>query len=144
MEHKLKCVLLVDDDHATNYIHKKIIEQSGIASKVEIALNGQEALDFIVKNNELEKEGKLSEFPSIIFLDINMPVLDGWEFLEEYSELIIYRKSQVIIGMMSTSFNPDDEDKAKGIDHVTCYKSKPMTFDVIDQIKAKIFQLNSL
>ena len=73
-----------------------------------------------------------------------MPVLDGWEFLEEYSELIIYRKSQVIIVMMSTSFNPDDEDKAKGIDHVTCYKSKPMTFVVIDQIKAKIFQLNSL
>ncbi len=144
MKNKFKCILLVDDDHATNYIHRKILEKSGIVENVKVALNGQEALDFIEINNEIEKRGEVSELPSVIFLDINMPVLDGWEFLEEYDKLKMFKKEKTIIIMMSTSFNPDDEIKAKGINHVTCYKSKPMTLDIIDEIKNNIYEISKV
>lgn len=131
MKEKLKCVLLIDDDHATNFIHRKIIEKSQITEYIEVALNGEEALNYI------DKTPDFFEFPSIIFLDINMPVMDGWEFLESYENIKVSKKDKTIIVMMSTSFNPDDKIKAENVRCVDCYKSKPMTFEVIDEIISK-------
>lgn len=132
MEKKLKWVLLVDDDHATNFIHRRIIEKSNITDHIEISLNGKEALEFIENHGNIEN-------PSIIFLDINMPVMDGWEFLESFENLKFIKKGKTIIVMMSTSFNPDDVVRAKKIALIDCYKSKPMTFDIIDEIVTKYF-----
>lgn len=131
MKEMLQCVLLIDDDHATNFIHRKIIEKSQITKHIEVALNGEEALNYI------DKTPDFFEFPAIIFLDINMPVMDGWEFLESYENLKVSRKDKTIIVMMSTSFNPDDKIKAESIGCVDCYKSKPMTFEVIEEIISK-------
>lgn len=131
MKEILKYVLLIDDDHATNFIHRKIIEKSQITKHIEVVLNGEEALNYIDKTSDF------FESPAIIFLDINMPVMDGWEFLDSYENLKVSQKDKTMIVMMSTSFNPDDKLKAENIKCVDCYKSKPMTYEIIEEIISK-------
>lgn len=136
MKEILKYVLLIDDDHATNFIHRKIIEKSQITKHIEVVLNGEEALNYIDKTSDF------FESPAIIFLDINMPVMDGWEFLDSYENLKVSQKDKTMIVMMSTSFNPDDKLKAENIKCVDCYKSKPMTYEIIEEIMSTYKEVN--
>ena len=102
MEKGVNCVLLVDDDDATNYIHQHVIREINFAKHIIVAKNGREALTYLTRKNDYIK-------PDIIFLDINMPVMDGWEFLEEYKELEEELKSEMMVVMLSTSLNPADK-----------------------------------
>ena len=108
MRKKINCILLIDDDKSTNFLHKIIIEETGVSEKVEAVQSGQEALDYL----ERKKEGVYPK-PDLIFLDINMPGMNGWEFLEEYEKLDDNLKGEIMIMMLTTSINPDDEEKAK-------------------------------
>ena len=112
MKNKLNCVLLVDDNESDNFIHKKILEKSGIANYIEIAMNGQEALDFLTTTGICGHQDGVFCQPELIFLDINMPVMDGWEFLEEYQKLEQCQKGKIVFIMLTTSFNPADKVKA--------------------------------
>ena len=135
MKKKLNCVLLIDDDDSTNFINKLVVERSGITDTVEIALNGKEAIDFLTNDGKYEK-GPEHPFPQpmLILLDINMPVMDGWEFLEAYRNLSADQKSQIIIVMLTTSLNPDDNHRAKGIPEISGFKHKPLTLETITDI----------
>lgn len=82
MTKKVKCILLIDDDEPTNFLHKIVISDSGRAEKVVEVQSGFEALDYLEKM----EDGKYPQ-PDLIFLDINMPAMNGWEFLEEYDKL---------------------------------------------------------
>jgi len=77
--------------------------------------------------------------PDMIFLDINMPGMNGWEFLEEYSKLDKQRQSEVIIIMLTTSDSPSDKAKAAALDIVADYKTKPLTKEMVHEIKDKYF-----
>lgn len=135
MKKKLNCVLLIDDDDSTNFINKMVIERARIAERVEVALNGKEAIDFLTNNGKHKKEaGYPFPQPMLILLDINMPVMDGWEFLEAYSKLPAHQKSEIIIVMLTTSLNPDDSQRAKGIREISGFKSKPLTFETLNDI----------
>ncbi|MBL4888356.1 MAG: response regulator [Flavobacteriaceae bacterium] len=134
MQRKLNCILLVDDDDATNFINKMIISKAKCTKKIHVCLNGQEALDFLKKKNDNHYPK-----PDIIFLDINMPVLDGWEFLEEYKDLDVLQKDEIIIIMLTASLNPDDKAKANTINEVSGYISKPLNNLRIDEILKKHF-----
>src|SRR6185503_20179630 len=102
MKQKLNCVLLVDDHEPTNFLNEKYLRQANCAEKIAIAQNGQLALNFITTKIQGEYPR-----PDLIILDINMPVMDGWEFLEHYAALDNEMKGNVIIVMLTTSRNPD-------------------------------------
>ena len=81
MEKAIKCVLFIDDDKATNYIHKFLARKTSYFENVEVASSAKEGLDYL-KNAEKERK----TIPDFIFLDINMPAMDGWEFLNYYEQ----------------------------------------------------------
>ena len=107
MTDKLKCVLLVDDNSADNYLHKLVIEESACAEEVATCKNGEEALEY------LKKTFNTIHYPSLILLDINMPRMNGWEFLEEYRKLPRANIEPYIVFMLTTSLNPDDRHKSE-------------------------------
>lgn len=134
MKKKLNCVLLVDDNEFDNFIHKRLLEKAEIANHIEVALNGQEALDFLT--SAINQEGSPDDFtqPELIFLDINMPVMDGWEFLEEYEKLKVNQKGKVVIVMLTTSLNPADKARAEQRLMHGSFQFKPLTLEMIEDI----------
>jgi len=132
MKKPLDLILLVDDDPDDNFFHKRVIERTGVAQKVEVVENGKEALTFLT-NQQDERYPQ----PDLIFLDINMPVMDGWEFLDAYTQLSPEQQAKTIIVMLTTSLNPDDESRAIENQMVNGFRSKPlrqkMLLELIEQ-----------
>lgn len=123
---KLRCVLLVDDDEATNFIHKTWFRIKGIAQEVITVNNGQKAIDYISRQSGVQR---LTQ-PEVILLDINMPVMDGWEFLAAFRELPDAFKRSYIY-MLTSSPNPQDEQRALRIPEVTGFMRKPISKEMI-------------
>src|SRR5687768_12322476 len=99
---KIKYTLLIDDDQTTNFVNQLLLEDLQVSQQVHVALNGKEALALI--NRQCEQ----GNCPELILLDINMPVMNGFEFLEAYGKLEFARKQSVVIVMLTTSMNPGD------------------------------------
>jgi CheY-like chemotaxis protein len=132
MKKKLNCILLVDDDVATNYLTRMVLEEADVAETIETTLNGKEALAFLTNTGKYENNtNDLFPQPSLIFLDINMPVMDGWEFLDAYQKLPEHQRAKIIIVMLTTSLNPDDKIRAETATDVTSFRNKPMTEEMV-------------
>ncbi|WP_430908018.1 response regulator [Maribacter sp. 2-571] len=115
----LRSILLVDDDHANNFINSIFINQLGLDVKVNIALNGEEALRFI--NDSFVG-------PCLLILDIHMPVMDGWGFLKRYESSIPQEiKDKIVIVMITVSTDETDKAKAKKNPYVSRYMQKPLS-----------------
>ena len=127
---KLNCILLVDDNDADNEYHQIVIERMSITESIRVVENGEEALAFLTKESE--------PVPELIFLDINMPRMNGWEFLEEYKKLGL-GKQQIIILMLTTSANPADVARARMIEEVTGFETKPLTPTMLTKILKDYF-----
>jgi CheY-like chemotaxis protein len=134
---KVNCILLVDDNPADNDFHKIIIEEADICNHVKVALNGPEALEYLRKSGEAGPDSKDWPKPDIIFLDINMPMMNGFEFLEEYKKLNENIKSGLIIVMLTTSLNPDDAKTARENVEVKEFQNKPLTVEALKEIVEK-------
>jgi CheY-like chemotaxis protein len=130
---KIKSVLLVDDDNINNFINERLIKKLAMTQQVNIAVNGEEALDFLK-----EKTANPELMPELILLDINMPVMDGFEFLREYAKLDIPNKDKVVITMLTTSTNPGDMEKFNKA-QVASYINKPLTEPKLLEIMKKHF-----
>lgn len=115
-----KNILLVDDDQVFNFINQKVLKNMDIADEIHTALNGKEALDLL--NGYLSGSRAI---PDVIFLDLNMPIMDGFAFLEAFKRLNMPHKSKVSIVIVTSSTDPKDIERAKafGIDH---YLTKPI------------------
>ena len=131
MKKKLNCVLLIDDNQADNNYHRIIIEGMNITNNIQFALDGFEALEYLNKENQ--------EPPELIFLDINMPKMNGWEFLEKYKDLDAKHKAKTTIVMLTTSLNPADKEKADKIAEVNGFTSKPLSEEYLKEILEKYF-----
>lgn len=118
---KINSILLIDDDQINNFINKRIIGKLEITDNVSIASNGEEALDYIQKY--CKKSGNC---PELIFLDINMPVMNGFEFLNEFKNIDLNNKNQVKIIVLTTSSNPGDMQKLKQYS-IKGFLNKPLT-----------------
>lgn len=138
MKTKLNCILLIDDDEPTNFLNRMTVEQSGCARHVVIAQSGQEALDFLMGHGP---GGTVVDclHPDLIFLDINMPAMDGWEFLEKYKQLPKEQKASIVLIMLTTSLNPDDEEKTRHIPEIAGFENKPLKEPQLEQILKKYF-----
>ena len=123
----INSILLIDDDDATNFFNKMVIEGVGYSSDIEIQTSGQSALDYLKHE---------PNFPSLIFLDINMPGMDGWEFLDHFQAT--FNGKQVIIVMLTTSQNPEDQSNSKKY-NVHRFLSKPLTGATFEQVLTDFF-----
>lgn len=140
MEKKLNCVLLIDDDFATNFINKKIVRKANITEHIQIALNGREAIDYLCSKGKFESQETINLQPGLIFLDINMPVMDGWEFITAYKNLVSNeRKKKISIIMLTSSFNPADKAKADTIKEIADYRQKTLNETILHEIVEKHF-----
>ena len=129
---KLNSILLIDDDNASNFLHRLIIQSIDCADHIKICTSAQKGLDYLKQNSDEE----------FIQPDINMPGMNGWEFLEEYDKLSAEQKAKIIIVMLSNSINPDDHIKAQNNDLVTEFIGKPLTKETLILILKKYFNLN--
>lgn len=121
-----KRVLLIEDDPITLLVCERIIKLTDFADEVITTNNGQEGLDYI--SESLENK---SELPEIVFLDINMPVVNGWEFLDAFGEMIDRLPSVPNIYILSSTVDPEDEKKAVSYPYVKQFVSKPLTKDFL-------------
>jgi len=137
MKEKLKCILLIDDDEPTNFLNKLVLKEMDCAEQIEVAQSGREAINFLTKppaNNQ-----KDLQMPDLVFLDINMPAMDGWEFLDLYSVFNGQRKKKAVTIMLTTSLNPDDEIKSKNMEQVNGYRRKPLSKQMMQEILDEYF-----
>jgi CheY-like chemotaxis protein len=139
MKNKLNCVLLVDDDDATNFMSRLVIDRAGITDHVEIALNGRDAMEYLTKTVIPVKTEHTTRPSMLILLDINMPIMDGWEFLQAYKALDTKPKDEIIIVMITTSSNLEDEKRAAEIPEVAGFAHKPLRLAMVEDILKKHF-----
>ncbi len=134
MKKKLNCILLVDDDDDCNFFHQRLFKKMGCTEKIDIALNGEEALNYILSNVK-KNEGN----PDLILLDINMPKMNGWEFIEQYNKIDISYKGKILLIMLTTSLNPDDKNKAMQYPDIKRYYSKYLDEISMNKILTEFF-----
>lgn len=137
MKH-IKCILLVDDNPADNRFHEIRIQKAGICDRIEKVTSGQEALDYILKSGD-PANGETHPTPDLIFLDINMPGMNGFEFLEEYKKLDEKLKSRAVIVMLTNSLNPDDQKRAMATKEVSEFQNKPLSVKTVQDMIEKYF-----
>ena len=138
MKKKLDCILLIDDDEPTNILHQIIIDDAEVAHSVQVAESATEALDYLSKSNDGSGMMRV-QHPDLIFLDINMPGMDGFEFLKKYKSLTQQHTLETVVIMLTTSLNPDDEAKARSVTEVQDYLNKPLTEDKLLDIIDRFF-----
>ncbi len=135
----LDCILLIDDEMSNNYLHQIIIENAEIETFVQVAYDGIEALEFLTCTGRYEDTKDFPQ-PGIIFLDLNMPKMNGWEFLEEYFKLPEQQKGKIVMAMLTSSLNQDDIDKSKRDENLKGFISKPLTSEKLMDIVNNNFQ----
>ncbi len=127
-------VMLVDDNETDNFISKRIIEITKFAKRVEVKGSGQGALEYLKQH-----ENSPENLPNIIFLDINMPIVDGFVFLYEFEKFNELVRSRCKVIILSSSDNKRDIDKIVNNNHVIKFITKPLTESSLDEIKLNSF-----
>lgn len=118
-------VLLVDDDDSSNFLNKRIIEKLNLADETHVCDNGKVALEYIMSNCRLGTVPPCP-CPDIVLLDINMPVMNGFEFLSKYETTDGLEKEKCKIYILTSSSDPNDLTRAKDF-HIEGYINKPLT-----------------
>jgi CheY-like chemotaxis protein len=131
----LSCTLLVDDDDTTNFLNQALLQRMAVTDTVLVAGNGQEALD-LLHTHCTTAAG--STCPALILLDMKMPRMNGFEFLQVYAQRPLTENPAVVIIMLTTSLNPQDVTKMQGLP-IAGYLTKPLTRDKINQLLQEHF-----
>ncbi|MBC3539600.1 response regulator [Rufibacter sediminis] len=131
----LDLIMLVDDDDTTNFVNKRLLTKLGAAKEVLIKKNGAEALEYLQKSAQ---EGVA--YPDLIFLDIKMPVMDGFSFLDEYHNQALFENGSMIILMLTSSASFYDLERLKGYTSVKKHFSKALTENDVKEILIDYYQ----
>ncbi|MCS6795230.1 MAG: response regulator [Raineya sp.] len=134
----LDLVMLVDDNDTDNFISKRIIELSKFAKRVEIKNSGKSALQYLEEN-----QNNPENLPDLIFLDINMPIVDGFVFLFEFEMFPENVKNKCKIAILSSSDNKRDIEKIVDNDYVIKFITKPLSETALNELKNLLQSLNA-
>ena len=126
---KLRHVLLIDDNDIDNYVSKHVVDQSKIAETITVKNSAIEALEFLS-----EASGDSLVFPDMIFLDIRMPQMDGFDFLEEFVKFPEAINEQCSVIMLSSSSDPNDVDRAMEFSVVKKFLTKPLKLQELESL----------
>lgn len=128
-----KRICIIDDDKILIFLTKKLINAQDSSIEISEYGDGHEALEFFKANMQ-----KDSDFPDVIFLDISMPVMDGWEFLDEYSKIDMEIRKNIQLYMFSSSISAHDMERATANPNVNDYLTKPLTKEKLIEILGQI------
>lgn len=128
---KMRKIAVIDDDEVFQLIIRKQIEMKNIECEIMNFFNGQEAIDFF-RNLDTDSD----KTPDLVMLDVNMPVKDGWGFLEDYAQISAEIKDKVNLYMVTSSVIQSDIDRAGDNQDIVGFVSKPLTNEKLDEIFA--------
>ncbi|MES2268244.1 MAG: response regulator [Bacteroidota bacterium] len=117
--------LLIDDNYIDNFVTRKILESGNYADNIIVIQSAHDAINAL-------RDGSIK--PDAIFLDIRMPMMSGFEFLQEYEALDLDNKDVVKIFMLSSSLDPTDMNKSKGNKYVASFVHKPLTHQALEEL----------
>jgi CheY-like chemotaxis protein len=127
MSNRYKTCLLIDDNYIDNFVTRRILEAGNFAEKIVVSNSAMDAIAML-RNSSVK--------PDVIFLDIRMPQMGGFEFLQEYDKLDMENKEDVKIFMLSSSLDPTDLKKSLNNKYITHFLHKPLTQKALDDITA--------
>nr|WP_309756146.1 response regulator [Flavobacterium sp.] len=130
---KIETFCIVDDDDIYQFTTSLLLKKTDLVNKIIVFSNGLKAINFLK-----DEMGNKENIPDVLFLDINMPVMDGWEFLEEYLLIKSMMPKTVVIYMVSSSVNEKDVLKAKSIGALSGYMVKPISSQNIMEVILEI------
>ena len=128
MKKEFHCIMLVDDDEISNFISEKIIKNLGLSTNLKVVTNGRQALQFVKEHDVVQMP-----CPDFILLDINMPVMDGFQFLEEFSRLKVPGNENIKIVILTSSSNPMDVASAEKF-KISGYINKPLSKEKLQAV----------
>lgn len=126
---KIQASCIIDDDPIFIYGTKRIMEEVDFCEDILVYNNGQDALDSFADLTKTDKE-----LPSIIFLDLNMPIMNGWEFLEQFIKIENNNLGKVIVYIMSSSVDPRDLERVGNYEIIHNYILKPFSSKDLENI----------
>ena len=130
MRENIDLVMLIDDNDTDNFIHKRVIELSNFSKNIVVKNSGKSALEYIASNLS-----NISNLPDVIFLDINMPIVDGFVFLFEYENFPEEVKQKCKIAILSSSDNKRDIDRIVDNEYVINFITKPLSEEALIDLK---------
>lgn len=133
---ELNTILLIDDDETTNYLNHRLLARMGVAPDIRVVMNGEEALEYL-EHAFASVEGYPR--PDLIFVDIKMSVMDGFEFLEEYQKFTPEQKGDTVMLMLTSSASFYDLEKLKQFPDVRKHYSKPLAEGDVREILQEYF-----
>ncbi|RED46589.1 response regulator receiver domain-containing protein [Winogradskyella eximia] len=135
MSKKIKLACIIDDDNIYVKLVRKIIETRKLCDHLLIFKDGKEGIDYF---ETLLQNFDKDNIPEVILLDLNMPVMDGWEFLERFTKIKNKFNNQITLYVVSSSINSTDIDKAKSLSSVENYLIKPVRINELEAVFKKI------
>lgn len=130
---KYNYVMLLDDNELDNFINQKTIEATHFANKIYINTSSKSAMEFLT-NLEISSSETINIFPEIIFIDINMPMIDGFQFIENFKNKFPDKFASMKIVILTSSISPVDKEKTLEISKKITFLNKPLTQESLNQI----------
>lgn len=130
---KHKYVMLLDDNELDNFINERVIEDCHFAEKIFVNTSGKSALEFI--NNLILIDKAEKAFPEAIFVDLNMPMMDGFQFIENMKKIPDKKVQDCKFIILTSSIYPEDRNRAMNLSSNITFLNKPLTRDMLEQIE---------
>jgi CheY-like chemotaxis protein len=130
---KYRTVMLIDDNEIDNLINQKMIEAASVTENIYTHTGAKSAIEFLKNMEKLDVADQV--LPDVIFLDIDMPLMDGFQFLDEFEKLTMVAKKKCKIVMLTSSINPQDFNRSKKYENVKLYLNKPLSHESIVKLE---------